>query len=484
MPEITENLTNIERCWLENTSKSGRETEVLTFSLALTTGAMPMCSITISGAAEHYPAINDSCDVWLKVNGRTLLLFGGYIAETTESAETYASGIQHYRTYRIACHTEAVDSLPPTTDVYLNSNTGNAEAVKQGFVWVNKQAEIGAVSAKNTYRNCPNIIKTILGTFTTLSTSISNTKGSFDHYFKSPAVYFTYPPTDGVVTYIIDRIKTLIKGGATYIQALTQICDEFLLTLVPVVTNRDDPHMKLGFTPAFGKKPATKLTTSDYTFLSRALVSQKNRKIDGIIMPLANFKGNKPTTVTQYVVYGRIRNGRSTMEIVDHKTVEGYFNKNKDNRNLRFKYIPIPGWADNGLMNHSNWKAILADIARTYYALYAYSASRISLAIPLERYWSLRGCLGEIIEVETFKNAKQGLDKGRVNPNNNFSRPLKVDQTTKMSVFRGQLTTLTLNINVVGGNFRVSSDATLGSVRLAATDALLFPSTPKFLYKL
>jgi hypothetical protein len=484
MIDVRQNMNTLNKCYLEFGGTDGTEntTDLFSINLTMSVGQFPTCTVTISEASDAFPSVNNYCHVKLTIDDEDYTLFNGYIMAEAQTVSTSVSHVAGYRQYSIAILTEGVDSIPPTAWTYLTNAVNAEHGAVQGYTLVGNNIAGGNTKAKQRLAGNPNIAEVILKTMDALQSATVGSSGG-----SAISRLFTYDNTplnmsgiNDIPVYVADKATNLIKGGASYIQAIQTLCDEFFLTLIPYQEG-SWYKMHIAYKPAWGPSISKKITLSDYIGILMSNSSIKNRKIDGVIMPYWDTTGGNITHLGQYAFYGRIRmESGLDFVITSHKDLANYLGNTTSG--LRYKQIPTPAWLGKGLSTSSLQRAVRG-LVKSYFSLYSYAQRKITLDIPIINFFSYRDKLGDLVSVEAFSNSLEGLDKG-VNNNpllKNMSSFLSGNPKTKTYI--GQLMSISLNINFVQSKLMANCSVSISHVRSERTNKILNFTPSELMYK-
>lgn len=442
---------------------------IFNLDLSLAVNNIPVCNIALSAASADSVKIDQECKICLKHSKGTTTLFSGYISAEASNIATYTSHIENYKTFTVSIITEAVDAIPPTAWIYLTNAVDSENLVVQGITKVGKGAygktekEL-AVSSKD-----KNIAKLILDTLDKLQdnirNNITNNTKSISKYFVNPDVILNAEGApESIPRYINNKSRALLLSGATYMQVIQTLCQDFYLSILPSV-EKEQYKLQLTHINTWGDSQKT-IKLSEYSAIYTSHVSIKNRLVDGVLMPIYDTTGRQVTDTGLFVFYGqKSSNSGAVMEITDIKSAEGFFKNNTGS--LRYKQIPLPTWLVGNAPDTTRNNA--KRVVKEYFATYAYANYQVSLGIPYHVYDDLRTYLGKVVSIEM-------LDDGKI-----------IEQTSKKSgkkrLFKGVLQGLNINIRLVSSKLAVSCNANVSHVRSETVDKLMkFKNTDK-LYK-
>lgn len=420
---------------------------IFTLDLALTVNNMPVCNVSLSAASGADIKIDQECEVSLVHSKGTDILFNGYIMADSVNVATYPTHIENYRTYAIAISTSMIDAIPPTAWVYLTNATGGENLVVMGITKVGKSA-YGLTNKTTSADN--NISKLILGALDKLSDDIKNNNSGTSsndiskHFAPSELLLNTTSIPETVVQHIDKRVRSLILGGAPYMQVIQTLCSDFYLSLLPVVDNKQY-KMQIAHIDAWGKSERD-IKLSEYTSAYTSQSSIKNRNIDGVLMPIYDTSGKAVTDTGLFTFYGqKVKNGNMIHEIVDIKSAGKFFGQ--DTGSLRYKQIQLPSWlvgnAPDTLRNNAK------RVVKEYFATYAYANYQLSMNIPYFVYRDLKQYLGKVVSVETLGGAADFDNIGK----------------SARKKFKGVIHSLNLGMRFVASKLDVSCYMTLSHVR-------------------
>ena len=486
MLDVYQNMNTLNKCYLAFGGSKGKDSSVDLFSIHLTlsVGQFPVCNVSISEASPSFPKMNDYCHVILEIDNKSYTLLNGYISADAQSVNTTPESITGYRQYTISIITEGVDSIPPTAWTYLTNAVNTEYGAVQGYTLVGKSIDQGKTNATQRLALNKNIADMIVKTMDELQSAKKGAKSTngISKYFSWDKTLLNMPGSHDLIMYISQKATDLIKGGASYIQAIQTLCNEFFLVLIPKkVSNSLMYKMHIAYKPAWGKKIAKNIKLAEYTGITLANSSLKNRTIDGVIMPCWDTTGGEITHLGQYIFYGRKRVASNLdFVITSHKDLSRYLGATTSG--LRYKQIPLPSWLGNGLASSSLQRAVKG-IVKSYFSLYSYATRKINLEIPLIKFFSMRDYLGEIVSVEAFSNNLEGLDTGgKTNPLlTGSSRSSK--NKSKTQKYIGQLMSIALNINFIQSKLVTNCSVSISHVRSEYTEKVLKFTASDLLYK-
>ena len=462
MDNINQQQNNIERCYIKF---EGGEADVFTANLNLAVGQFSSCTVQISEASPVFPNIDTMCALIIKLDGKLHYLFNGYIISDVQSVSTATTHIEGYRQYTIAILTESLDSTPPVAWTYLSNAVNTENGAVQGYVLVGNNIETNKSSALAKTALNTNIAEIIVDTVNQLQGTIRSS--SISSLFTYDSTVLNMQGTHELSYYITEKATNLLKGGATYIQTIETLCNEFLLTLIPKLPSTGGYFkMHITYKPAWGRKPVTTIKLSDYLSILSTNVSIKNRQIDGIIMPYWDTRGSSVTNLGLYAFYGRQRlNSGYDFVITDHKSLEKYFGQTTSS--LRYKQISLPSWLGKGLAVSSLQKAVKGYV-KSYFSLYSYAQRKMSIDLPLVKFLDLTKYLGDLVSLQAFTEKVEGLDSG---------------STKTSNYYIGQLAGLSLHLNFIQSKLVVSCSANISHVRPERTDRILNFTASDLMYR-
>jgi hypothetical protein len=465
--DITDKLYNIKRLKLTFGGNAGNasSTDIMNMSLALALNLLPQCSVSVSSASPSVPKINDYCKIILSTDKGDHLLFNGYIAEISQSTATHTTHVQSYYTYRVAIFTESLDSTPPAAWTYLTNAVDTENSIIHGYTVVGNNITNGVRKAQQSQALSTDIPGMILKTIDKLQDEISSGGAGtpVSRYFTWDPLALNMKGSHEVLRYITTRAAALIKNGQSYMQAISALCNEFFLTIIP---KKVGSWYKMHITraPAWGTV-SKYISLAGYSALLTRQESVRNRQIDGIVMPYWDTTGQKQTNMGQYIFYGRKANSSGlSFEIFDHKSMSKYFGSTTGY--LKYKQIPLPTWLSKGLAV-SDLQAAIRRILKEYFASYMYANRGVQVTLPYPVYKWVSTHLGEIIGIAVPGNMAKGLDD--------------INSTSKDYII-GQLSSVTIDMNFVQDRFIINCGASLTHARPISTDKVLNFKAKDLLY--
>lgn len=442
--------------------------DVFSIHISRTIGAYPVCVVTLSEGSDidgtsSFPELDEAAYVYMNTkeadNEYMYPLFNGFVVSETTQTTIAPNVVQGYRSYRLACNTERLSSIPPLTSTWVSNAMGKDSNMFTSGYELSKTKITNINAALNELRTTANgdVGNSLLEILTSFQQSLSESADLVKRCIQSDTIQFNVKNSTAFPDKLTELLNTALYSGCDYYTAVRQVVGAMGLQLIPyfdMVNETIGDCMCICNKPAWIKGNLTPLQLSDYSSIHNSSVSMTHKNVDGVVIPLST-QHMSTKNPHSFVIYGQLGAKGGTPKVITRESLTTESSNNAEPLHLNVELMQLPAWLWSVVPLPLNVKTIdesetVDDIAKklamTGFATRAYQQSTTTVTIPFQIYQKMINTLGDNYKIQILQPGSGNIT------------------SRKQKYVCGRLNSLSVRINILQSKLEVSANASFTHV--------------------